>query len=402
MRERLVAALVGTVLVVVVVMAVVRAYAVAGDLERREQATLQRSLAMADVAVHERLDGGGRVTPAFLTALSDDVVAISYQTPEGDSVTGGVPVAASDRQYAASSTLGDGALLTVVRPSADVSRGISEALLPLVLLALGLLVVAGIAGWLLARRLARPFQELADAARGLARGHAHVVVPHYDVAEAEAIGTALREGLARLDGLLEREREFAVSASHELRSPITSLRLQVEGLGLHPGLPDDARTDVDGVLRGIDRLSAAVAEVLDVARLQRSGETATVDAAPLVAEAVRRVTPRRARRRVQQRVADGMLLRVPVDPFTDVVAALVSDCVRHGTGRVLVEAADRTSHVEIVVADEGPRRGVRDGGHAAPTAATWGSLVTAAESFGARLLVADEPHHRFRLLLPLG
>ncbi len=400
MRERLVAALVGTVVVVVAVMGAVRAYAIAGEIERSAQATVDRSLTMVGVAIDERLHGGRPVTPEFLGALSGEVVGIRYRPRDGAVVTGGLAVADSDREYAAGATRPDGAELTVVRPAEDIGRRISDALLPLVLLALGLIAAAALAGWLLARHIARPFQELAEAARGLARGRRGVAVPRYDVAEADAIGIALREGLSRLERLQEREEQFAVSASHELRTPITALRLRVEGLALDPDLPGSARADVDELGRGLERLSTAVVDVLDAAPSRRDRVVQAVPAATLVAEAVQRVTPRRARRRVRQDIADGIRLVVPADPFTGAVASLVQDCAQAGRGRVSIALADRGSHLELTVTDEGPRRGEPDLLHADRASATLAAAVTGVESFGGRLMVADTPTHTYRLLLP--
>jgi signal transduction histidine kinase len=403
MRERLVAALVGTVLVVVVVMAVVRGYTLAGEMRDEAHRTLDRAAATAVVAVDERLRSGRPVDGAFLDGLSGGAVAITYRSGGDGAVTGGAPIPGSDGEYAVTRPVGHGATLTVVRPSADVEDQISSSLLRIVVLAIALMLLAALTGWWLSRQLARPFQELAGVARALARGRTDVRVAHYDVAEAEAIGTALRDGLARLDGLLDREREFAVTASHELRSPITALRLQVEGLGLHPALPEDARADVDDVLRGLDRLSTAVLDVLNVARIHRGADEPAVDAGALVAEAVGRVTPRRARRRVEQRVADGVLLPLAADAFTDVVHALVTDSLRHGAGPVVVELTDRGSHAELVVADGGPRRCAPDVLHADLSPGLSPALVpalAATEAAGGRLFVADEPTHRYRLLLP--
>lgn len=404
MRERLVAALVGTVLVVVTVMAVVRAYALAGVIEEQARATLDRSLTMATVAVAERLQAREPVTAPFLDALADDAVAITWTRPDGSAVAGGVRIGATDDEYAASRTLPrDRGTLTVVRPTADVARHISDALLEIVVLAIALLAAAAGAGWALARHLARPFQELADVARGLARGRTAVTVPHYAVAEAEAIGAALREQRVRLDGLLEREREFASSASHELRSPITALRLQVEGLESHPGLPPDARADVDDLRRGLGRLSAAVRDVLDGAGAGHGhspGPATPVAAAPLVAEAVQRVTPRRARARVRIEVPDDAALRVPADPFVDVVVALVTNRLGSGGGGVAVTLADRGTHAELVVAEEGVRRGAAGVAPATTLPAELAPVAAAAERFGARLLLADPPTVGYRLVLP--
>ncbi len=400
MRERLVAALVGTVVLVVVVMTVVRAYALAGEVERTAHATVERSLTMATVAVDERLAAGRPVTPEFLTALSSGVVSIRFQPAGGTPVTGGPPVSATDREFARSTSRPDGSQLTVVRPAEDIGRRISDVLLPLVLLALGLVLAAAAAGWVLARRLSRPFQQLAVAARALARGRTGVEVPHYGVPEAESIGAALREGLSRLDRMHEREQQFAVNASHELRSPITALKLRVEGLGLHPGLPDDARAEVEELHRGLDRLSNAVVEVLESARDERDAGAKAVDATPLLTEAVERLGPRRVRRRVEVTAPGGVLVDVPADPLTEVVAALLDDCVGTGTGTVRAEVTDRGTHVEVVVSDEGPPRATPDLVHPDSAPRHLAAAARTAESFGGRLMVADAPTHRYRLLLP--
>jgi signal transduction histidine kinase len=399
MRERLVAALVGTVVVVVAVMGLVRAYATAGELERSAHATVERSLAMATVAVDERRTGGREVTPDFLTALSGGVVNLAYRPVGGAAVTGGPAVPASDREFAASSHLGDGAQLTVVRPAEDIGRRISDALLPLVLLALGLVLAAAVVGWFLARRLARPFQELAVAARALAQGRPGVRVPHYGSPEAESIGEALRDGLARLDGLREREHQFAVAASHELRSPITAIRLRVEGLALHPDLPDDARHDVDELQRGLERLSTAVIEVLDMAREDRSVDP--VDARRLLREVVDGLPSRRNRRRVELASTGGALaVDVPAEGFTEVAAALLDDCLARGRGTVRAAVTGHGSHVELVVSDEGQRRAAPDLLHAGTAPSHLAEAVTTAESFGGRLMVVDAATHSYRLLVP--
>jgi signal transduction histidine kinase len=238
------------------------------------------------------------------------------------------------------------------------------------------------------------------AARALARGRTGVDVPHYRVPEAESIGAALREGLARIDRMHEREQQFAVTASHELRSPITALKLRVEGLGLHPGLPDDVRAEVGELHRGLDRLSTAVVEVLESARDERDAGARSVDATPLLAEAVERLGSRKVRRRVELAAPGAVLVDVPADPLTEVVAALLDDCVGTGRGTVRAELADRGTHVEVVVSDEGPPRGAPDLVHPDSAPRHLAAAVTTAEAFGGRLMVAEAPTHRYRLLLP--
>ena len=102
---------------------------------------------------------------------------------------------------------------------------------------LGLVLLAAVTGFLLAKRLARPFGELADAADHLGQARFDVALPHYSIPEAEAIGAALRRASTQLDSLVEREREFAANVSHQLRTPVTALRLTLEDLSMWPETP---------------------------------------------------------------------------------------------------------------------------------------------------------------------
>ena len=93
-------------------------------------------------------------------------------------------------------------------------------------------------------------------------GRFDVEVPHYGVPEAEAIGSALRRSARDLDALVRREREFAVSASHELRTPVTALRLEIEDVASWPQTPPDVAEELSRALAELDRLSATISTLL--------------------------------------------------------------------------------------------------------------------------------------------
>src|SRR5690606_34813445 len=132
-----------------------------------------------------------------------------------------------------------GGSLTLSRSRDLINQRISDALVPLIAVGLGLTVLAAGFGYVIARRLSRPFGELAVAAERLGSGRFDVDPPHYKIPEAEAIGDALRGSSERLAELVRREREFAANASHQLRTPITALRLELEDLSLWPQTPPE-------------------------------------------------------------------------------------------------------------------------------------------------------------------
>ena len=271
MRDRLIGALVGMTIAVVVLFSVPRAYVVANLVERQEERKVERSADLLAVLVAERQTDAEPVTSEFLEQTLNEAEYVEYVAPDGSTVSAGQPAPGDDSDITVTHELPEGGELTMARSGTLVEERVSDALLPLVVVGLSLTVLAVVVGYFLARRMARPFTELADKADQLGEGRFDLDVPHYRVPEAEHIGTALRGAATQLDDLVRREREFAVNASHQLRTPITALRLEIEDVTLWPETPPQVADHLRGVLGELDRLSAAITELLDVARGQRLG-----------------------------------------------------------------------------------------------------------------------------------
>ncbi|GGM59766.1 ATP-binding protein [Dactylosporangium sucinum] len=135
----------------------------------------------------------------------------------------------------------------------------------------GLVVLfAGIvAAWLLARWTLRPVAELDAAAHELGAGDYAARVPAADgPPELRRLGTAFNEMAATVADSLERQRAFVSNASHQLRNPLTALRLRVEDLGADLTDPDA----VEGhklALEEAERLGEVLDSLLALARAER-------------------------------------------------------------------------------------------------------------------------------------
>ncbi|GII62723.1 hypothetical protein Skr01_28080 [Sphaerisporangium krabiense] len=114
--------------------------------------------------------------------------------------------------------------------------------------------------------------------------------PHRD--EIRCLAETVNQTLDRLQEAAERQRRFAFDASHDLRSPITAMRAQVEDALAHP---EDAEwlKIAEAVMASLDRVQAIVTDLLDIARLDAGGRVSRdhID----LAELVRTETGRRAR-----------------------------------------------------------------------------------------------------------
>ena len=367
MRERLVAAFVGLTVVVVALYGIPRAYFLADLVRSQEQHRVDRTVELARIAIDERLAAHQAITPGYLDQLADadDRIRVDTGTTVIDSTQG--PTKAHGNVHA-SAELTNGDTVWVLRSADAVDAEIAKALMPLVLLGLLLAVLAGGAGFLIARRMARPFQDLAAAARGLGAGRLHPNLPTYRVPEAQAIGEALRSSGEKLDALLAHERELAVHASHELRTPVTALKLELEDLALWPETPASVAAQLAHATIELDRLSEAVAGLLSSSREVLSTEEIDLDLDALLADTVARLAD--AGIAVTHDPTGPLPTRLDPQPLVRLLALLITS----GQGAAFVSASDRGTHLEV-----------RVGWSGTPPAAPSPATTEAAASIGGNL-----------------
>lgn len=292
MHNRLMTVLVAVVVGVIALYGVPRAYFVADYVQDTERQETQRSAEAAAVAVSERQRGPDEVTPQFLAQLVRAEESIEYTTPDGLRVRAGLPVERNaEGDVVASRALADGGQLTLRRSADQVDDRVAAALQPLFLIGMVLVVVVPLIAWALAARLSRPFRELASVAESIGQGRFDQTIPHYRMNEAEAIADALRRAADRWAELMRRERDVAANASHELRTPISALRVEIEDLASWPQTPPDVTAELHSYLPQLDRLHAAVRTYLDTAQSQRLTDVEAVDLAAAAQEAMQRWEP---------------------------------------------------------------------------------------------------------------
>ncbi len=129
----------------------------------------------------------------------------------------------------------DGTALIEVFVPADVLRaGVTQTWLVLGGLGVVLLALALLVADRLARSLTRPVTELAATANRLGAGDLAARVTPAGPAEVREVGTAVNQLAGRIGELLAAEREGAADLAHRLRTPLTALRLDVEGAPAAP------------------------------------------------------------------------------------------------------------------------------------------------------------------------
>ena len=129
---------------------------------------------------------------------------------------------------------------------------------------IALLLGLGVAS-LLAGSLSRPLRALAATARRVGRGDLDARAPVEGPTEQREVAAAFNDMTERLSQALAAQREFVANASHQLRTPLTGLKLRLEAAGLQAGDPAVER-ELAAAEREADRLAKLLDELLTLAR----------------------------------------------------------------------------------------------------------------------------------------
>lgn len=377
------------------------AVAVAADLARGDPPNDLRS-SQGDISIAlygltgPRLTGSGPLRADAVTrramrgtvSSADDVagkLVVAVPVTDGDQVIGVVRAASS---------------YTAVRLQIVVAWGL--------MLGLGALAVA--VTWLIARRQARrlasPLEALAGTAQRLGDGDFSVRTTWTGIPEIDAAGSALDTTARRLGELVDRERSFSADASHQLRTPLTGLRL---GLETALDLPEEQhRAAMEAAIESADRLERTVEDLLALARDAHQGDV-PLPVDDLVADwrgVWAPVVAGHGRQLVVDVAPDLPVSSASQAAVRQVVDVLLDNAVVHGAGTVTLSVRDAGGAVAIDVADEGPgpgdpdeafrRRGESAAGHGIGLALA----RSLAEAEGGRLRLTRPRPPVFSLLLP--
>jgi len=161
----------------------------------------------------------------------------------------------------------DGGAVVLVQRHGDADAAGALAIRRTVLAILIGVAVAVIVAVLVARRMARPLRRTAQAAREWAAGRRAVSVPADGPAEIAAVAEAFNALTAALDRSEARQREFLLSVSHDLRTPLTAIGGYAESLADGVVAPADAAAAGAVISAEADRLTRMVNDLLDLARM---------------------------------------------------------------------------------------------------------------------------------------
>ena len=305
-----------------------------------------------DPAFVESLSGE-EITEALRKVLQGESIRIRSSEGQAPTFTVGVPF--EQNGYVR------GAVFIQTRAQ-EIESGLDRILLTVILLTLGVLVLSGIAVFLFVRSALRPLHRMTEAAGNIAEGDFSVRVDEKRGGrELKEVSRAFNTMTQKLEGVEEGRREFVSNVSHELRSPITSIRGFAEGMadGVIPA--EEHPKYLRLVADESKRLSGLVNDLLALSRLERD------DAKPELSvfdinEMLRRAIIRRMTDLEEKKIeiacepeTDPCYVRADRDRIEQVVINLLDNAIKFtgDEGKITLSSRVRGEKAEVTVRDNG-------------------------------------------------
>ena len=250
--------------------------------------------------------------------------------------------------------------LRVSYPTDELDQQVRDNWIRLAGLSILVLATAATVGWLVARWATAPVAELERGARRLAAGDLDA---RTDVdrgpPELRQLAATFNDMASRIEVLVDSQRAFVADASHQLRTPLTALRLRLESLEELTRDDHAVARELDAVTDEVQRLGQLVEALLAIARSEAHTSTTDVDVAALARDAVERWGALAAERDVElvEELPERAPSRFVADGLQQVLDNLLDNALEAAPPGTAIEVAVGVAddgHVELTVRDHGP------------------------------------------------
>lgn len=230
-------------------------------------------------------------------------------------------------------------------------------------LVIGLPLLAGVVsvgGWFLAGAALKPVRDLVEEADEIsavaARGQRQRLSVPETGEELADLARHLNELIARIEAALEHERAFLDDASHDLRTPISIVRSELELARMQTADGSQLAQALDSSLEEVERLDRLAVNLLVLARTRSAGPRPSepVELGELSRRAAQTVARSRDGDAIPVEVTGSAEVRGDEHAIERAVLNMVENATRHANGRVDVEVSSDGDRAVVVVRDDGP------------------------------------------------
>ena len=296
---------------------------------------------------------GEEIREALRTVLSGESIRIRSSEGQAPTFTVGVPFIQDG------STVG---AVFIQTRAQEIESGLEQILLKIVLLTVGVLILSGIAVFLAVGSAMRPLRKMTEAAGKIADGDFKVRVDeNRGGRELKEVSHAFNTMTGKLEGVEEGRREFVSNVSHELRSPITSIRGFAEGMA-DGVIPEEEHPKyLRLVAEESKRLNGLVNDLLALSRLERDDakpEMSVFDINEMLRRAIICRMADVENKKIEiacEPETDPCQVRADRDRIEQVVINLLDNAIKFTGegGKITLSSRVRGNKAEITVRDNG-------------------------------------------------
>lgn len=263
-----------------------------------------------------------------------------------------------DLRYVAAPIVQDYGIVGAVRlslPESAVDEQIRITGQWLLLFVTSVVVAAGLVAWFLARSIVSPLRSLGKVAAALPENLELRADEDSGPPEVRSVARALNITARRLSGMLQRTRLVAAESSHHLRTPLTGVRLRLEGIedtSDDPRVQDDARA----AIAEVDRLNRRIEQVLALARTDAgTAPLETQNASVIVEDRIDAADGMFGEREValESSIARGITVMAPAGTTSRIIDELLGNALQYARTTVEVSLSASDGMAVLTVGDDG-------------------------------------------------
>ncbi|KJR45495.1 Phosphate regulon sensor protein PhoR (SphS) [Desulfosporosinus sp. I2] len=245
-------------------------------------------------------------------------------------------------------------------------QGINKALASLsqLVLTAGIisLAIAFLIGIILSRRLSRPILTITEASTLIAKGQKQVTVPtDTSIEEINQLGKTFNDMSSKVEANEERMKEFVANVSHELRSPLTSIKGFIEALIDNKGKTPEAQQRFLTIINDeTDRLSQLVNDLLILSRSEEEIflKPEEIELKKFIEDVLTSFQPRAEENSITMEVISeetSIFLKIDLNSLKQIIVNLVDNALKYSTqgGNVSISLKESAEMISISISDSG-------------------------------------------------
>lgn len=236
---------------------------------------------------------------------------------------------------------------------AEVEQSVAAIRQALLFIVPSLIVAFALLIWWLVGRALRPVMSITEQVEAISSSSLDRRVPIPDTNDEVAnLASVMNRMLDRLQRGGERQRQFSADASHELRSPLSTVRAAAELLEANPP-PERTKRLAGDIVAESDRMDELISDLLELSRLDEDRRSPVMEETDVVALVQAELQPELADGRVALSAPPQVLVMASPRQLQRVVRNLVDNAIRHAERKILVSVTSTAAEVRLAVDDDG-------------------------------------------------